>query len=1018
MNITEWALENRKVTYFAVALIILGGVISFLKLGQLEDPEFSIKTAVISVQYPGASAEEVEEEVTDKIEIALQEMPQISHLYSVSRAGQAFIKIDIKEEYWSDRLPQVWDELRKKIRDIQSDLPPGVQKPQISDDFGFVYGFLMALSSSDYDYDEMEKIAERLKKNLSLVDGVSRVELWGVQPKVVYMDISEQARKERGLTYQDFYQALSNQNAVVDAGYLDHDHERIRIQPSGNFDRPQDLGELVIKGQGTNDALLKIRDVAEVKVGYLEPAIAKMRFNGQPAIGIAIATQSGGNVVDTGKDIEAELERLESILPIGMNVDKIAWQSDLVEDSIDGFMISLVEAVVIVLVVLTIPMGWRMGIIIGTSLILTILATFIVMAVFKIDLQRMSLGALVIALGMMVDNAIVVADGMFERLKQGMNRRQAAIESAIVPAWPLLGATVIAVLAFYPIFASTANAGEYCRTLFIVVGMSLSISWLIALTVTPLQCIDLLPEPKEGEEETTSKSVLMFKNVLLKVLHARGPFLVSMGLLLALSVYGFGYVSQMFFPDSSRAQFMVDVWENSGTRVQQTEADLIKIESKLLGDERVQSVSGFVGMGPPRFYLPVDSEGPQANYGQLIVNVHDRKEIDGLIAELDAWMEKEMPYVLTRSRKYGVGPSDAWKFEARLIGTADTTTEELRHYAEKVMDIVRATPLAEDVRTDMQDPTKLIHADYDQSRGRWAGISRSDIGVAARTLHDGNTVGLYRQGDDLYPIMMRSVEEERREALDLSYLSVYTQGGPKAVPLAQVVNDLTMEFEDYAIVRWDRRRAVTIQASPKGVTFPELYAAIGEEINNLELPPGWKLYWDGEAASTKDAQKSLVPGVVPALIIMIFTIVLLFNAFRPPMIIFATIPFALIGITAGLLITGAPFGFMALLGAMSLSGMMIKNAIVLLDQINIELEAGKDRWHAVVDSTMSRLRPVFLAAATTVLGVVPLLQDVFWVSMSATIMFGLAFGTVLTLLVLPVLYAVMYKVKEPQEAKS
>lgn len=1012
MNITEWALDNKKVAYFAVGLIVLGGIMSFLKLGQLEDPEFSVKSALVSTQYPGASAAEVEKEVTDKLEIALQEMPQVQHLYSISRAGVSTIKVDIKEEYWSDRLPQVWDELRKKIRDVQPSLSAGVQTPEISDDFGAVYGFLMALSSNDYTPAELEKVAKQLKKNLSLIDGVSRVELWGVQSKVVYLDISEQARKERGLTFHDFHNALNQQNAVVNAGALDHDGERIRIEPTGNFSSPEEIGDLVIRGQAAgSDALLKIRDVAEVKVDYLTPAMNKMRFNGKPAIGIAISSEAGSNLVATGKAIDAELERLLGITPIGMEVDKIAWQSDLVEDAIDGFMISLLEAVIIVLVVLTIPMGWRMGIIIGTSLILTILATFIVMAVLKIDLQRMSLGALVIALGMMVDNAIVVADGMLERLKKGMSRRQAAIESAQIPAWPLLGATVIAVMAFYPIFASTAGAGEYCRTLFIVVGISLSLSWIIALTITPLQCIDLLPDNDGTAEQKQSKGVLAFRNVLLKVLRARPQFLMLMAGLLALSIYGFSFVSQMFFPDSSRAQFMVDVWEVSGTPIQKTESTLKKVEQKIIGDDRIESVSAFIGMGPPRFYLPVDSEGPNSNYGQLIVNVHDRKDIDALISELDIWMAKELPNTLTRARKYGVGPSDNWKFEARFIGTADTSTQELRKIAAQAMSIVKASPLAEDVRTDMQQPTKVIQANYDQSRGRWAGVSREDIGIATRVLHDGMPVGLYREGDDSYPIMMRGIEEERQNALDLSYLSVYTQNNIKGVPLTQVVDDLSLAFEDYAIVRWDRRRAVTVQASPKGVTFPELHAQVAKDINDIELPEGWTLYWDGEMASTGDAQKSLVPGVVPAFIIIIFTIVLLFNAFRPPTMILLTIPFALIGVSAGLLITGAPFGFMALLGAMSLSGMMIKNAIVLLDQVNIELESGKDHWDAIIDSTMSRLRPVFLAAATTVLGVVPLLQDVFWVSMAATIMFGLTFGTILTLLVLPVLYGVMYRIK-------
>ncbi|MFC1507930.1 efflux RND transporter permease subunit [Pseudomonadota bacterium] len=1019
MNMTEWALNNRKVTYFALVLVILGGIASFFKLGKLEDPEFSVKAAVITTQYPGASAAEVEKEVTDRIELALQEVPEIEHLYSVSRAGISSIKIDIEQKYRGERLAQIWDDLRKKVRDIENELPPGAKSPEIGDDFGFVYGFLLALSTEQYNYAELEEVAKELKKNLSLINGISRAELWGVQPKVVYIDISEQARKELGLTHQDFQAALQQQNAVVDAGHIDHGNERIRIYPTGNFNDPSKIADLLVSSQKSPTSLLRIGDVAEVSIGYQKPVMAKMHFNGKPAIGIALANQKGVNVLDVGEKIESELARLQSIVPLGMNVDKISWQSELVDEAIDSFMISLIEAILIVLLVLTVPMGWRIGLIIGSSLILTILATFIAMAILDINLQRMSLGALVVALGMMVDNAIVVADGMLERLKRGMDRRQAAIESAKIPGWPLFGATLVAVMAFYPIFASTADAGEYCRVLFIVAGLSLSISWLIAMTVTPLQCVDLLPQPKSKAMTGPESGFLAgFRRLLLKVLKARTVFLVTMALLLAISIYGFQYVNQMFFPDASRAQFMVDIWEPAGTRIEKTEFDANILEAHLLDDPRIESVSSFIGMGPPRFYLPVDSEGLQANYGQLIVNVHDRKQIDQLIEELQGGSKQLLPHALIRSRKYGIGPADTWKFEARFIGTADTTTQELRQVAEKAMAIVQASPLAHEVRTDIQNPTKVILPQYSQSLGLWSGVSREEISAATRIVHDGLSVGLYRKQDNLYPIVLRSVIEERQAASDLTDLPVNSQLTSQGVPLSQVVSSVDLGFEDYAIVRWDRRRAVTVQASPKGVTYPTLHASVAEELEALELPDGWTLFWDGELESSRDAQEHLSAGVLPAVVVIISTIVLLFNAYRPPFIILLTIPFALIGITGGLLLTGAPFGFMALLGAMSLSGMMIKNSIVLLDQINLELAAGKNRFDAVVDSCVSRLTPVVLAAATTVLGVIPLLQDVFWVSMSATIMFGLTFGTILTMLVVPALYCTFYRVSDSDGVRA
>ncbi len=671
------------------------------------------------------------------------------------------------------------------------------------------------------------------------------------------------------------------------------------------------------------------------------------------------------------------------------------------------------------LFVLTLAMGWRMGMVIGTALIATILASFILLAVFDIDLQRMSLGALVIAMGMMVDNAIVVAEGFAVRLQQGMERTKAAIEAAAVPAWPLLGATVVAVMAFYPIFASTESAGEYCRTLFTVVAIALLSSWVISMTITPLQCIDMLPDPKGGAgaaDPYAGGFYQKFRGLLEQAIRGRWITLGLMMALLVVALFGFGNVKQQFFPDSSMTKFMVDYWAPEGTRIQQVAGDLRQIEEKLMADERVEAVATFIGQGPPRFYLPVDPENPYQSYAQLIVNVHDFRTIEGLMAELTPWFEAQLPQAEVPMRKYGVGPSTTWKFEARISGPSTADPAVLRAIGDQAVAIVGADPLAGIVRTDWRQRVMKVVPEYNQERARWAAISRKDVANATKRAFDGRVVGLYREQDNLLPILLRHSEQERENVGALDVIQIQPAMSSASVPLSQVTDAVEPAWEDPLIWRRDRRRTITIQTNPvQGVTLPTLRTSVLAEFQELErqLPPGYTLEWGGEHEDTVDAQASLIPGVIPAVAVMLFIIVALFNALRPPLIIVLTIPFALIGITAGLLLVGVPFGFLALLGAMSLAGMMIKNAIVLLDQVNIEIAAGKTQYQAVIDAAISRVRPVVLAAATTVLGVIPLLQDVFWIAMATAIMAGLTFGTILTMVLVPVLYAILYRVPSP-----
>ena len=1056
MNLTRFAIEKKALTKFVVFLLVVGGLLSYMSLGRLEDPDFTVKTSVIFTLYPGASPEEVELEVTDRIEQAIQEMPQLDSLYSTSRAGLSIIKVDMRQEFWADSLPQVWDEMRKKIRDVLPSMPPGVIHPEIIDDFSFVFGFVLAVTGDGYTYTEIEKHVKSLRKELSLVRGVSRVDLWGVQPEVIYLDVSEAQLAELQISTEDILGTLALQNIVVINGGIEVPGFRFRVETTGEYSSPEDIGELVIRrsiadtaatalaelapysreladstpmggaASGSQAAaaageLIRIKDVATIRLGYLEPPITQMRYQGKPALGIQLANVSGGNILETGAALDKRLEELLADLPAGINVEKFTWQSDLVEESINGFVINLGEAVLIVLVILALAMGWRMGLVIGWALIVTILGTFVAMKLLGIDLQRVSLGALVVALGMMVDNAIVVADNYSIRLGKGMKPLDAAIESATKPTIALLGATIVAAMAFFPVYFAQTDTGEYGRSLFVVVGISLILSWLLSITMTPLNCMAMLkpPENKDsGESDPYGSGFFqVYKRVLEGAIRKRFLTIGGMTILLVISLVGFvQYVPQQFFPDSTRTQFMIDYWAPMGTPIQTVSEDLKKIEEQLIGDPRVKDVGTFIGAGGPRFYLPVSPEYPWAEYGQLIVNTPTYADVVSLIKDLEPLLNEQFTEAMTRVRKYSVGPGEPWPFEFRISGPADADLDTLRRLGNEGMAILKESPMAQHVRTDMRQRVPKVVLEYDQERGRWSAVSRAKIGEATRRAYDGTIVGRYRQGSAMLPIVVRDTEKNRRQAAgNMDAIQVKPSLTIKSVPLGQVVEDIRLEWEDPIITRFDRRRQIAIQASPAGVFFPEMRSAVKEKFEAIELPPGYSFFWDGEYDSTLGAQLSLIPGGVPAAIIMTLIIVALFNSVRPSLVIGLTVPFAFIGITAILAPTQTPFGFMSMLGAMSLVGLMIKNSIVLLDEIEANKASGMALYDSTIAAGLSRVRPVVLGAATTVLGVMPLIQDAFWVSMALTIMFGLALGTVLTMVLIPVFYATLYRIKSPQK---
>ena len=1060
-GLVELAIEKRAIIYFLVVLTFVGGIASYFALGKLEDPNYTVKTAVIYTPYPGASPEQVELEVTDRIEKAIQELPQLRFLYSFSRAGLSIITLDIKDKYWSDVLPQVWDEMRKKIRDVIPQLPPGAGKPDISDDFNFVFGFVLAVTGDGFSYKALEDYADAIKKELDVTRGVARVDLWGQQDKVIYVDVSEQQLAALGLTDEAVIATLRQQNLVVDAGFVDVHRNRLRVEPTGEFTRPEEIGELQLRASDLDTAtnavaflprnegvpatdadpdfrtrpgdLIRLKDIATIHRGYKDPPKWLMRFNGQPAVGIQLSPLEGSDVIRVGQELERRLAVILPNLPVGLEVHKVAWQSDLVRDSIQGFLVNLGQAVAIVLIVLIIPSGFRMGMIIAFALVTTIMGTFIFMAMMGINLQRMSLGALVIAMGMMVDNAIVVSEGIALRIRRGEDRKQAAIAAAAGPALPLLSATIVAVMAFFPIYASQYDAGEYCNSLFTVVAAALIFSWVVALFITPMQCMDFIPGPKntgEGAQPDASADAQPadefntgfyngFRNLVGLLIRMRFVTVGVLTALLLLAFYKFDDVKRMFFPDSARAQLMIDYWAPEGTRINQVAEDMKPIEAKILESPLVASVSNFIGQGPPRFYLPVDPEVLYETYAELIINFHNWKDIDAFIEDFEPWLNDNVPQAMTRVRKYGVGPSDTWKFEARISGPAEAKLSDLRAIGNEVAAILEAEPSAKEIKLDIRNRVKKLVPVYSQQRGRWAATTREDIGRATRRANDGLVVGLYREGDDLNPIVLRHIEDDRRATGGrLETLQVQPTLSPQTVPLAQVTDGIRTEWEDPLIVRWNRRRTVSVQASPHKSTFPSMRDKVLDKINDVKLPPGYELFWGGEYDSQGKNVFGLIPGMIPAFALILFCIIAVFNAFRPLLIILVTIPFAMIGVTFGLLWTDQPMGFLAILGTMSLAGMMNKNIVVLLDAANDNLANDMSPYNAIVEAAVSRLKPVLLAAATTVLGVVPLRQDPFWIAMAVTIMFGLAVGSFLTMFVVPVLYCIFYRIQAPAQTEQ
>lgn len=1009
MNVAEAAIRYRTITLVMTVLVIGGGILAYESLGRLEDPEFTIKEAQIFTNYPGASAMEVAEEVTDEIETAVQQMGQLKLVTSISESGKSTVRVEMKAKYDKRGLPQVWDELRRKVGDAQKNLPPGAGPSLVYDDFGDVYGVLFAVYGDGYTYAELKEHAKMLRRELLLAQDVGKISLNGVQQEVVYVEIARSRLAQLGISPQAIFGSLKGENLVAPAGRVEIGRQHVRIEATAGFDSVEDIGDVLLLSGDAAGSKLRLKDIATITRGYVDPPQSIARFNGHPAIVLGISTVEGGNVVTMGAAVKKRLQELEAETPIGIELGTIAHQSDAVTTAVSSFIISLAEAIAIVVGVLLIAMGMRSGVLIGVILLLTILATFIVMKIQGIMLERISLGALIIALGMLVDNAIVVVEGILVNLQRGMDRIEAAKRIVAQTIWPLFGATVVAVLAFAAIGVSQDATGEYCRSLFQVLLISLMVSWLLAITVTPLFGVMFL-KVKVTEGDVDPYGGLFFrvyKGLLTLCIRHRWATVILLAGMLVVSFYGFGFVDKSFFPESTRPQFMVHYWLPQGTHIRHTEGDLRKVQQHLLGIDEVTDVSVFIGGGAPRFLLTYSPEEANSAYGLLLVGVDDYRQISELIPLVRDYIAKEFPDAQSFSRRFVLGPGDPAKIHARFRGEDPDILRDLTAQARRIM---LDEPEATDVLDDWRQRTPLVRLATAEAQARNAGITSDLVAQSTQTNFSGTVAGVYRDGDELLPIVVRGPERERSGIDELGSVQTWSPFAGKTVPIRQVVSGVDTESENAIVRRRNRLPCLTVKCDPKSGPASAVFAKLRPKIEAIEVPPGYELEWGGEYEDSGDAQSALM-GMVPIVVLlMILVVIILFNSIRKPLIIFLIVPLAIIGVTAGLLLTSQPFGFMALLGFMSLTGMLIKNAIVLIDEINAQLAEGKEPFTAIVDAGVSRLRPVSMAAATTVLGMIPLVADAFFVAMAVTIMFGLTFATVLTLVVVPVLYACFFRV--------
>ncbi|MEE3934114.1 efflux RND transporter permease subunit [Pseudomonas viridiflava] len=1015
-NLSEWALRHRQVVLYLMIVLAIVGALSYTKLGQSEDPPFTFKAMVIRTLWPGASAEEVARQVTDRIEKKLMETGEYERIASFSRPGESTVTFVARDSIFSAYLPDLWYQIRKKVGDIRQNLPPDVQGPFFNDEFGTTFGNIYALTGQGFDYAVLKDYADRIQIQLQRVKDVGKVELIGLQDEKIWIELSNVKLATLGLPLQQVQQALQAQNAVSSASFFETSSERIQLRVSGQFQSVDEIRNFPIR---VGDRTFRISDLADVHRGFNDPPAPRMRFMDEDAIGLAVAMKDGGDILVLGRALETEFARLQKNIPVGMQLRKVSDQPAAVKTGVGEFVQVLAEALIIVLLVSFFSLGVRTGMVVALAIPLVLAMTFATMYYLGIGLHKISLGALVLALGLLVDDAIIAVEMMAIKMEQGYDRLKAASFAWTSTAFPMLTGTLITAAGFLPIATAQSSTGEYTRSIFQVVTIALIASWIAAVMFVPYLGDRLLPDlakrhaAKHGSHAPDPYATPFYKRVRALVgwcVRRRKTVIVATVGLFVLSVVMFKFVPQQFFPASGRLELMVDLKLAEGSSLVNTGEQVKRLEQMLKGHEGIDNYVAYVGTGSPRFYLPLDQQLPAPSFAQFVVLTRSIEDREALRSWLITHLNEQFPTLRSRVTRLENGPPVGYPVQFRVTGEH---IEVVRALARKVQEKVRENPHVSNVHLDWEEPSKVVHLNIDQDRARALGVTTADLSAFLRNSLTGSTVSQYREDDELVDIMVRGTRNEREQLEALSSLAVPTQNGA-SVALSQLAT-LEYGFEEGVIWHRNRLPSVTVRADIYGKDQPAtLVKQIMPTLDGVraELPDGYLLEVGGTVEDSARGQNSVNAGV-PLFIVVVLTLLMIqLRSFSRMLMVFVTAPLGLIGVTLFLLIFNQPFGFVAMLGTIALSGMIMRNSVILVDQIEQDIAAGLDQWHAIIEATVRRFRPIVLTALAAVLAMIPLSRSLFFGPMAVAIMGGLIVATALTLLFLPALYAAWFRVKK------
>jgi multidrug efflux pump subunit AcrB len=1008
MKLVKYFLSKKPVTILLLVLVLAGGLLAYVKMGKLEDAPFTIKQALVLTPYPGASPSEVQSQVTDVLEESIQALGELYYLKTENRAGLSKITVYVKKETRADEMQQLWDKLRRKVSDVQSKLPEGAGPSVVNDDFGDVLGVFYGLTGSGHSYRELEDEAKLIKNEILKVKDVAKVEIYGTQTPTIDISVSPSVMARSDITMADIARAFEAQNKVVDAGGIDVGSNRLRIESTGNFYSLDDIRNLTIVSRTGEH--FRLADITRIEESYQTPASNLMRINGQPAVGIAISTVPTGNVVDMAAAVKESLQQMSDSMPEGFELVTLYDQGYESAVANQGFILNLIISVLTVVAILLFFIGFKNGLLIGSGLVFSIFATLIVMLCTDIALQRMSLAAIIIAMGMLVDNAIVVSDSALVNMQRGMRKRVAIMRACSSTALPLLAATVIAILTFLPIYFSPHITGELLSSLVIVIGVSLMFSWVFALTQTPFFIQEFVRRPRPEELKSAlfdGKYYNMFRRSLHWVIKHRYATIACMVLLLVLSAWSFKFIPKVFVPALDKQYFTVDVWLPEGSNIDETGKLAEEMAAYIRTHGEAEMVSTFIGRTPPRYYLSNVAFGPQSNYTQLLVKCHTSEESRRLNAALQDSIRLKFPGPLIKVNKFELSPLTEAVIEARFLGPDPAVLDSLVGQA---IEIMRRNPKVADARNEWGNMALMLRPVYDPVKAGELGITKAQMMQSVKSISDGVPVGIYRDNEKKVPVLLKSEGYDITDAASLGNFSVWN--GERSAPLSQVTERIETTWEFPQMRTYNRQLSMAAMCGVKpGHTMAEVHGEIRSEIEAMPLPPGYTFFWDSQYKDQGEAMEAIAKYFPLAFLMLIVILVALFGNFRQPIIILCILPLSLIGVAVGMLLTGFDFGFFPIAGWLGLLGMIIKNVIVLIDEINIQRREGVPAYTAVIESTVSRTRPVLMAATTTILGMVPLLFDIAFGGMAATIIFGLTFATLLTLFVTPALYILFYRIK-------